>query len=264
MNIRSLLISILLLFCYSLCAQNFNEYQKEIFGNGKHRVPYRILYPLDFDTAKKYPLLIFLHGAFEKGDDNEIQLNIGGRYFLADSNRKRFPAIVVFPQCPIDDSWAYFETELDSSTGLAKKWNFPFSKKPTGIASLVKQLLDSLITLSFVDKTKLYIGGLSQGGMGVYDLIARYPNMFAAAFPICGAGKISTASKFAQQTALWIFHGKDDDIVPVSFSQQFYKKLKKLGADVRYTEYPGVKHNSWVNAFHEPGLLPWIFSKSKK
>src|SRR5262245_59556154 len=244
MNIRSLLISGLLLFCCSLCAQNLKEYKKEIFGNGKHRVPYRILYPLDFDTSKKYPLLIFLHGAFEKGNDDEIQLNIGGRYFLADSNRKKFPAIVVFPQCPADDSWAYFETELDSTTGLAKKWNFPFYKKPTEIMLLVKQLVDSLATFPFVDKSRLYIGGLSQGGMGVYDFIARYPNTIAAGFPICGAGKISTASKFAHQTALWIFHGKDDDIVPPSFSQQFYKKLKKLGADVKYSEYPGVKHNS--------------------
>jgi predicted peptidase len=209
-------------------------------------------------------LLIFLHGAYEKGTDNESQLNIGGRYFLADSNRRNFPAFVVFPQCPLDDSWAYFETDLDSSTGLAKKWNFPFPKEPTKIAALLKQMLDSLVNLPFVDTYKVYVGGLSQGGMGVYDLIARYPKLFTAAFPICGAGKFSTASKFAEHTAVWIFHGKDDDIVPVYFSQQFYRKLKKLGADVRYTEYPGVRHNSWVNAFKEPQLLPWLLSKTKK
>ena len=261
---RTLFISILLVFPCSLVAQNFNEYQKRIVTNGKRQLPYRILYPLNFDATKKYPLLIFLHGAYEKGTDNESQLNIGGRYFLADSNRRNFPAVIVVPQCPLDDSWAYFETELDSSTGLAKKWNFPFPKEPTKIVALLKQMLDSLVSLSFVDKNKVYVGGLSQGGMGVFDLIARYPNLFAAAFPICGAGKISTASKFAEHTAVWIFHGKDDDIVPVYFSQQFYRKLKKLGSDVRYTEYPGARHNSWVNAFKEPQLLPWLISKTKQ
>ncbi|HET9825862.1 MAG TPA: alpha/beta hydrolase-fold protein [Chitinophagaceae bacterium] len=257
-------IAIALLLCPALNAQDFKEYKNEIFKKGDHRLPYRILYPLNFDTAKKYPLLIFLHGAFEKGTDNQAQLNIGGRFFLADSNRRNFPAIVMFPQCPTNDSWAYFETEIDSATGLAKRWTFPFYKKGTAIASLLKQWLDSSIELPFVDKTKIYIGGLSQGGMGVYDLIARYPDIFAAAFPICGAGKISTASKFAQRTAVWIFHGTDDDIVPVYFSQQFYKKLKKLGADVRYTEYARVRHNSWLNAFKEPQLLSWLFSKAKK
>jgi predicted peptidase len=264
MYMRILFISIFLVFRFCLFAQSLNEYQKAVFADGEHRLPYRVLYPLNFDLAKKYPLLIFLHGAFEKGTDNEAQLNIGGRYFLIDSNRRNFPAFIVFPQCPVDDSWAYFETELDSSTGLAKRWNFPFVKKPTQIGLLLKELVDTLINLSFVDKNKVYLGGLSQGGMGVYDLIARYPNVFAAAFPICGAGKISTASKFAKHTAVWLFHGKEDDIVPVYFSQQFYQKLKKLGADVRYTEYPGVKHNSWVNAFKEPQLLPWLLSKSKE
>ena len=264
MSMRIVFILITVFFISPVCAQSFSEYKKQVFIEADHRLPYRVLYPLDFDASKKYPLLIFLHGAFEKGDDNEAQLNIGGHYFLTDSNRKNFAAIVVFPQCPLDDSWVYFDTELDSSTGLAKRWDFPFYKKPTQIARLLKQLLDSMAALPFVDENRIYLGGLSQGAMGVFDLIARYPNLFAAAFPICGAGRISTASKFAQQTAVWIFHGQDDDIVPPYFSQQFYRKLKKLGGDVRYTEYPGVKHNSWTNAFKEPELLPWLFSKSKR
>jgi predicted peptidase len=100
--------------------------------------------------------------------------------------------------------------------------------------------------------------------MGVYDMIARYPDIFAAAFPICGAGKVSTADRFAKQVALWIFHGEKDDIVPVSFSRQYYKRLKRHDADVQYSEYPEVKHNSWTNAFAEKELLRWLFSKSKK
>ena len=181
---------------------------------------------------------------------------------MTDSIRRNFPAIVIFPQCPVNDLWAYFDTDLDS-VGIVKRVIFPFHKEPTLVTSLLKRLMDSLLNLAFVDTKRIYAGGLSQGGMGVFDLVARYPEIFAAAFPICGAGKVSTADRFAKQTAFWIFHGADDDVVPVYFSRQFYHKLKKLGGDVQYSEYPGVKHNSWVNAFREKDLLSWLFSKSK-
>jgi predicted peptidase len=245
-------------------SQVFADYQKQTFTGSTGQLPYRILYPLAFDSSAKYPVLIFLHGSFEKGTDNEAQLNIGGRYFLREENRKNFPAIIIFPQCPVFDSWAYFDNQIDSVTGLAKNWDFPFRKKPTDITGLLKELLDSIVNRSFVDQSRIYIGGLSQGGMGVFDMVARYPGFFAAAFPICGAGKINTAKEFASQTALWIFHGEKDEIVPPYFSRDFYKRLIKLGADVKYTEYPGVHHNSWGNAFAEKDLLPWLFSKSKK
>ena len=256
---------ILFTFFFSLAySQDFSEYCKAIFSTSKGNLPYRILYPSSFDSSTAYPLLIFLHGAFGKGTDNEAQLNIGGRYFLREENRKNFPAIILFPQCPADDSWAYFDTKLDSSTGLAKSWNFPFRNKPTAPAALLKQLLDSLVTKNFIDKSHVYIGGLSQGGMGVYDMIARYPDIFAAAFPICGAGKAGTSKEFAGKVSLWIFHGSKDEIVPAYFSRDFYRRLSKLDADVKYSEYPGVHHNSWVNAFAEKDLLTWLFSKSKK
>jgi predicted peptidase len=258
-------ISIFLaLFVSSLHSQDLSEYQKEIFAGPKGNLGYRILYPDSFDSSASYPLLVFLHGAFEKGNDNEAQLRIGGRYFLREENRKNFPAIIIFPQCPQDDSWAWFDAKIDSATGLANSWDFPFRKQPTGVTALLKQLLDSLLSMHFIDKSRIYIGGLSQGGMGVYDMIARYPDVFAAAFPICGAGKTSTSKQFAGKVALWIFHGSDDEIVPTYFSRDFYRRLSQLNADVKYSEYPGVHHNSWINAFAEKDLLPWLFSKSKK
>src|SRR5882762_2023845 len=126
---RIIFLPVLLFLFLSLHAQDFSGYKKEVFVRKDAGIPYRILYPLSFDTTKKYPLLIFLHGAYEKGNDNEAQLNIGGRFFLADSNRRNFPAIIVFPQCPLNDLWAYFDTELDS-VGLVKRINFPFHKEP--------------------------------------------------------------------------------------------------------------------------------------
>jgi predicted peptidase len=252
---------LLLLCCIALRvhAQDLSEYKFASFTKNGHSLPYRLLYPLNFDPDKKYPLLVFLHGSYEKGTDNALQLNIGGRYFLRPENRSQYPAFVLFPQCPADDSWAYFETTPDSLTGLAKEWHFPFKKEPTQVSGLLKNLLDSLIQQPSIDPDGVYLGGLSQGGMGVFDLVARYPGMFAAAFPICGAGKVSTAKLFAKQVPLWIFHGDKDDIVPPRFSRDFYKQLQKQGAEVRYSEYPGVYHDSWLNAFGEKELLPWLF-----
>jgi predicted peptidase len=245
-------------------AQDLPEYLSYEYREGNHVLQYRLLFPLPYESSKKYPLIVFLHGAFEKGNDNQAQLNIGGRYFLRMENRANYPAVVLFPQCPPNDSWVFFETKLDSNSGLAKNWNFPFKKEPTPVSRLLKHLLDSLTTEGYIDSSRVYLGGLSQGGMGVFDLVARYPEMFAAAFPICGAGKVSTAKNFADEVALWIFHGEKDDIVPCRFSREYFKQLNKLGADVKYSEYPGVFHNSWVNAFREPELLQWLFSKAKK
>jgi predicted peptidase len=244
-------------------SQDLLEYEYGTYWKGGESLPYRILYPLSFDSTRAYPVIVFLHGAYERGRDNESQLRIGGRYFLKEENRKKFPAIIIFPQCSNEYIWAEFETRLDSATGLAKKWYFPFRKKPSVPVQLLKELLDSLGAKPYVDKSRIYTGGLSQGGMGVFDLVARYPDMFAAAFPICGAGPVSTAKNFGKKVALWIFHGEKDEVVPTYFSRDYFKRLQKLGSDVKYTEYPGVHHDSWNNAFAEPELLTWLFSKSK-
>ena len=261
---RILLTFWFLFFVFNVSAQELSDYEKKEFKKGEKILPYRILYPWGYDSSRKYPVVIFLHGFFENGNDNASQLKIGGRFFLDKQNRIDFPAIVIFPQCPVDDSWAYFETKSDKATGLVIKWKFPFKSKPTSTVLLLRQFLDDLLSKQFIDSARLYIGGLSQGAMGVYDIIARYPDLFAAAFPICGAGDINTSKNFAGKVSLWIFHGEKDDNVPVYFSREFYKKLKKLKADVTYTEYPGVLHNSWINAFRESELLPWLFSKEKK
>jgi len=253
----------ILLVYVAASAQDFSAYQKGIFTDHGFALPYRLLSPVS-DSDKKYPLVIFLHGAFEKGNDNEQQLAIGGHFFLRDSIRKNYPAYVLFPQCPNDDAWAYFENRIDFSTGLAVDWNFPFKKEPTPITGILKKLLDSLLTGNKIEVSKVYIAGLSQGGMGVLDMIARYHNRFAAGLAICGAGEPATTRLFAAKTALWLFHGDKDEVVPVSFSRDYYKRLKRVNATVRYSEYPGVGHNSWVKAFAEPELMRWLFARSKK
>lgn len=248
--------------CFA-AAQDFSGYRKASFADGDRVLPYRILSPVA-EAGKKYPLLIFLHGAFEKGTDNESQLQIGGRFFMRDSVRKNYPAFVMFPQCPIDDSWAYFENKLDLTTGNYTDWNFPFKPEPTAVTSSLLKLIDRVMENDSIDRSRIYIAGLSQGGMGVLDVIARKPALFAAGISICGAGDPATSKLFAGKTALWLFHGDKDPVVPPVFSEQFYKKLKRAHANVRFTEYEGVEHNSWSKAFTEPDLMRWLFLQTKK
>ena|SRR5205809_76288 len=261
---RTCFVFILAVCYFFSSAQDFDLYKKEIYFTENSVLPYRMLMPQKFDSTLNYPLLIFLHGAFEKGSDNKIQLEIGGDYFLRQNIRDSFPAIVIFPQCPVNDVWAYFETVTDSATGIIKEIFFPFKKQPTNVSLALMSLIDSLLQLHYVNNKQVYIAGLSQGAMGVLDLIARYPGTFAAGLSICGAGNPSTTKRFAGKVSLWLFHGNKDDILPVGFSRDFFRRLRKEGSDVKYTEYAGVYHNSWINAFNEPGLMQWLFSKSKK
>lgn len=255
-------ITLLWLTGLNAYSQDFSAYKENYFLYQNTELPYRILMPEEGDS-QQYPLLIFLHGAFEKGVDNKAQLAIGGSFFLRDSVRKHYPAYVLFPQCPADDSWAYFENQVDYTTGFAKDWNFPFRKTPTMITQVLIKLIDSICASGKIDLSRVYIAGLSQGGMGVQDLIARYPDLFAAGIAMCGAGDPSTSKLFLDKVALWIFHGDKDPVVPPDFSKQFYRKLRKSKKDTRFSLYANVQHNCWNNAFAEPELLSWLFSQKK-
>lgn len=243
-------------------AQDFSAYQEGYYQVNDFVLPYRILAPKTV-SEQKQPLLIFLHGAFEKGTDNQKQLMIGGKFFLRDSIRENYPAYILFPQCPPDDSWAYFENLIDLSTGYAKDWVFPFRKDPTYVSAVLKLLVDSIVHSGKIDPSKIYIAGLSQGGMGVLDLIARYPDFFAGGISMCGAGNPSTVRLFAGKVSLWLFHGDADPIVPSIFSEQFHRRLKKAHAAVRFDLYRGVAHDCWIKAFAEPDLMSWLFAQKK-
>jgi predicted peptidase len=242
---------------------DMSAYSRENFYHGGDTLRYRMLTPLHYNTHKKYPLIIFLHGSGERGRDNAAQLLHGGDLFLKDSIRQAFPAFVVFPQCPPGMTWAPFRLRRDS-TGKVTGAEFPDDVPQPAPGALVKALLDSLLATGKIDARRVYIGGLSLGGMGTFDMIARYPDLFAAAFPICGAGNVASAARYAGKIPVWIFHGGADPVVPVQFSRDFYAALQRLHGEVKYTEYPGVGHNSWDNAFAEPELIPWLFKHHKK
>lgn len=243
-------------------AQNneLDAYERKVYTKGNDTLPYRILYPKGFNPSKKYPLVLVLHGAGERGDNNQSQLVYGAKRFL--DEQEQFPAIVVFPQCPKDSYWSNVDIVKDDSG--KRTFNFQEGGKPTEAMHSLLGLLKQLRKSGYVDKDRVYLGGLSMGGMGTFELLRRKPNTFAASFPICGGGAPESARKYAKKVDLWIFHGEVDGVVPVEHSKAMAKALEEAGGNVKLTTYPGVNHNSWDYAFKEPELLSWIFSHKKK
>ena len=236
------------------------EKKEFVFAEGK-TLPYRILYPVNYDKTKKYPLLLFLHGAGERGKDNEKQLVWGAKLFITEENRKKFPAIVVLPQCPEESFWAVMKTDQSKQPPIR---TFDYSMQPNWPLAAANELVKKLSNEEGVDKKQIFISGLSMGGMGTFESVYRYPDLYAAALPICGGGDVNHYDKRVAKVPFWIFHGADDAVVNVKLSQEMVEKLKSLKAEVKYSEYPGVNHDSWKNAFAEPDYLTWMLSHKKK
>ena len=236
-----------------------NEYEKKVYVTASgDSLNYRLLRPEVEQAGEKYPLVLFLHGAGERGSDNEKQLFHGSQMWLNPVNREKYPAFVLFPQCPESGYWAY--SDRPSSFESDK---MPCDFPTSNIFVVLKELLDTYLAMPQVDKQRIYIMGLSMGAMGTFDLTIRYPELFAAAIPICGTVNASRL-KAAKDVKFRIFHGDADNVVPVNGSRQAYKVLKAAGADVEYIEYPGVGHLSWNQAFNQSDFMGWLFSQKKK
>jgi predicted peptidase len=241
-------------------ALDIYEKKEFVFAEGKV-LPYRILYPENYDKNKKYPLLLLLHGAGERGKDNEKQLTWGSKLFITAENRKNFPAIVVFPQCPEESFWAV--TKIDRTT-TPFKIEFDYTAEPNWPLAAANALVKKLANEEGVDKSRIYISGLSMGGMGTFESVYRNPDLYAAALPICGGGDVNHFDKRVAKVPFWVFHGAADAVVNPQLSRDMVEKLKSLKAEVKYSEYPGVNHNSWENAFAEKDYLSWMLQHKKK
>jgi predicted peptidase len=232
--------------------------KKEFVSSSGDSLPYRLLRPENEKTGAKYPLVLFLHGAGERGNDNERQLVHGAQMFLNPVNSEKHPAFVLIPQCPSDAYWAY-----TSRPGSFSPAEMPVGQELSPVFKSLKELLDTYLALSQVDKNRIYVIGLSMGGMGTYDMAIRFPELFAVAVPICGTVNPDRLAD-ARKVKFRIFHGDADNIVTVEGSRMAYKALKTAGADVEYIEFPGCGHDSWTSAFNYPGFMDWLFAQKKK
>lgn len=256
-------IGLVFLLCFLLGVQNAmaqyqEHYLEEDFISGEDTLNYRLLLPKNFDESKQYPVVLFLHGAGERGSDNAKQLVHGSELFYKTSDT--FPAIVIFPQCPQNDYWV--NATVDRST-TPLSLNFPLDVAPTKSMTLVMALLDEMLAKPYTNTNEMYVGGLSMGGMGTFEILYRKPEVFAAAFAICGAGNAEATKAYATTVPMWIFHGAKDNVVAPQESVDMVSGILKYGGTPNFSLYAKDNHNSWDSAFAEPELIPWLFSNSK-
>ncbi len=221
---------------------------------GGKKLLYRLLQPMTVDPKQRYPLVVFLHGAGERGADNEKQLIHGVPEFLKPENRKDYPCFLIAPQCPEGQKWVDVDWGAETNEQ---------PKEPSESMRLVLGLIDQLPKDYPIDVKRIYVTGLSMGGYGTWDLIARRPDLFAAAVPICGGGDENTAPKIAK-IPIWAFHGSKDPAVKVSRTIHMIEALKKAGGDPGCTIYPGVGHASWDPAYQDAAMWKWLFAQKRE
>ena len=203
----------------------------------KQSVPYVVYVPRDYDAQKPSPVVLFLHGAGERGDDGLKQSDVGiGRAIRM--NPDRFPCIVVFPQCP-EGVW----------------WD--------GASKRVQTAFTQTLAEYNIDPQRMYLSGLSMGGYGTWIFGADQADLFAALMPVCGGGRVEDAAKLAK-IPIWAFHGEDDSVVKAYESRRMVEAVQEAGGLVKYTEFPDTDHNSWDQAYGEPGGIEWLLSQRKQ
>jgi len=190
------------------------------------------------EADKEWPFILFLHGMGERGNDLELVKNNGIPKTIEE--KEDFPFVVVAPQCPLDSLWVL---ELDS------------------LYALVQEILHSYS----VDRSRVYLTGLSMGGFGAWHLAEAHPELFAAVVPICGGANpdigFPERIKILKDTPIWAFHGAKDDVVPLEESQKLVEVLKAHNGKIRFTVYPDLEHDSWTRTYDNPKLYEWMLEQ---
>ncbi|MBM3964029.1 MAG: phospholipase [Planctomycetes bacterium] len=227
---------------------------REFVGTNGKPLKYRLIKPVGYKPGKKYPLVLFLHGAGERGNDNAAQLKHAAKDLCSPELRSKYPAYVLAPQCPNNKKWSEVDWSKDASE---------LPESPSDSMQTIKELLDDMVENAGIDRNRIYITGLSMGGYGTWDAIARYPNFFAAAAPICGGGDPKTVNKF-RSLPIWCFHGAKDPVVRVGRSREMVEALKAVGSPIQYTEYPDLQHDSWTKTYANSEFYDWLFAQRRE
>lgn len=217
-------------------------------------IPYRLLIPKGVEAGKSYPLILSMHGMGSVGSDNAKQLFTTGM-IASNPVVKAEKVFILAPQCPESDRWVKVPFWNEAKHVLPSE--------PTQSMKLAMAALDHVIATNPIDRSRIYVGGASMGAFATWELIARRPGFFAAAFPVCGGACVDEAAAIAK-TPVWAFHGDADDTVHPRNSREAVEAIRKAGGKATYTEYPGVKHDAWNPAFKDQELFRWLFSQRNK
>jgi predicted peptidase len=231
---------VILIFLFAICSTSAVFPQMQTVEKSpitlKTSLQYLLWLPADYQKNKKekFPLLIFLHGSGEIGNNIELVKKNGPPSFI--EQQPDFPFITVSPQLPHGSRWDVTQLQL---------------------------LLVNILKTYRVDTTRIYLTGLSLGGFGTWDWACAYPKQFAAIAPVCGGGDVQFADEL-KSTPVWAFHGEDDPVVPARRSIEMTEAVNKEGGSAKLTLYPGVGHDSWVNAYNDKELYKWMLSLTRK
>ncbi len=218
-------------------------------------MPYRLFVPEGYDPAKSYPLILSFHGAGGRGKDNLKQLQPWHSGWMDESVQKEHPCLILMPQCPEEKQWVDTPWEKGS-----------YSHEQTPISesmALAKEIVDKVLEEKSVDRSRIYVMGPSMGGYATWSFAMRYPELVAAAVPVCGAGDPAMADTL-KMIPIWAFHGDLDPIVPFSGSEDMNAAIRKAGGtQMKFTAYEGVKHDSYKLAWKDLELVEWVFRQKK-
>ncbi len=228
------------------------DFARKTIRVGEREFGYRLLEPSKVEEGKSYPLILFLHGAGERGSDNEKQLAYLPRTMAG--LRDRYPCYVVALQCPGNEKWSAVRWSDTSSQAQ--------TPRPTDPLLAAVRAMEATITQYPVDIDRVYLTGLSMGGYGSWDLAMRYPDVFAAVVPICGGGDEKRVHRMAAIPTA-VYHGDADKVVPVKRSRTLVERLLKLGSSPNYFELPGVGHNAWALAYKTDKAIGWMFEQRR-
>ncbi len=228
------------------------------------RMPFRLFTPARLEPGRRYPLVVFLHGAGGSGSDNVKQLQganvFGGLVWTLPENQSRHPAFVLAPQSDVNWACTVFDPKNPPKTLADIKFCPP---EALGIgARLAFEIIDGLVRAQSIDPDRIYVTGHSMGGAGAWHMIAHRPRFFAAAVPVCGHPLPATAAA-VKDVPIWNFHGEADELEPIVTSRVMIDALRKAGGRPRHTEYAGVGHNVFMWVYTEPALVEWLFAQKR-
>lgn len=214
-----------------------------------HVLPYRLFMPTAYDAQKKYPLVLWLHGAAGRGDDNQRQISEGNRFgsqlWTQDDLQAQRPSFVLAPQCP--------ENYL---------WTSGRSGEPGRYLEAAMDLLNQIVKQYAIDRDRIYVAGQSMGGMGALALAAAHPHTFAAVVAVSADIPAAKAAWLAP-AAIWVFAGEKDELISIANIRELAHAVHQAGGNIRLTQYPGAGHDIWERAFAEPQLPAWLFARKR-